>query len=350
MDISTYITALLEENETVIVPGFGAFVSVYKPAVIKENEIIPPGKEIRFLQQVKNNDGLLAMHIARSKKVSYDDSLKKIERAFSKIIYQLDKGEKVTFGELGEFSYNENREITFQPFNTCETILSGGFEPVSIDDLPETTDETAFEPANGQETTVEEIVTAQESSYNNDEVAPIQMETHEGKDNTNRVEIETQDTSDFGTIRKRPVWIWYILAAGVILAVVLILFLNRNKESNADDIKIEVILPEKNIQDAPAETVAKPAETVAKTVNEPVEEIIQPMFYLVGGGFANEENANKFIKQLAETGVTGTLLGKHGNLYLVGIESFKTAQEAYKELNRRMRENPDCKLWVYQKK
>ena len=73
-------------------------------------------------------------------------------------------------------------------------------------------------------------------------------------------------------------------------------------------------------------------------------------YYLVGGGFKNEENAEKFILDLKEKGIDGFKLGKKGSLFLVGIASYKTEADAYNDLNQRIRENPGWELWVYQKK
>ena len=123
MDLTSYITTLLSDNDTVIIPGFGAFISVYKPAVIKENEIIPPGKELKFFPEIKNNDNLLAMQIARAKKISYDDAFKRIERATAKIILQLDKGEKVFFILVDNFRYDQWKVIRELMSELLPTLL-----------------------------------------------------------------------------------------------------------------------------------------------------------------------------------------------------------------------------------
>ena len=82
MRIDKYIKELLLENETVIIPGFGAFISTYKPAEInKENDTIkPPSKEISFNQNIRNNDGLLVGHVADAQGISHFDALKEIEK------------------------------------------------------------------------------------------------------------------------------------------------------------------------------------------------------------------------------------------------------------------------------
>jgi hypothetical protein len=74
-----------------------------------------------------------------------------------------------------------------------------------------------------------------------------------------------------------------------------------------------------------------------------------PKYYLVGGGFKNEENVEKYILLLKEKGIEGIRLGKSGNMYLVGIASFDSEAEAFKSLNEHFKTNPDWSLWVYKK-
>lgn len=357
MDLSILIKILLNDHETVIIPGFGAFVAVYKPAVIRENDIIPPGKEIRFFHQIKNNDGLLAMHIARSKKISYDDAFKRIERAASKIIYQLDKGEKVAFGELGEFSYNEKGEIEFTIFESAEPVIPAGFEPVSLEDVVETAEETQDEPfVEAQSIVTEEPEMKVENGKSEQKLSedsePIQQELKE------EVIQETKKPTlqvPFGEPAKPAVkekkrsfaWLWILLLIVGIPVVAFFLFKNGKqtpKDAEPGEIKIEIAQPEI----ANTDTVQS-ADTMATAVSQPTSNSLTAKYHLVGGGFKSEENAVKFINRLKERGIEGTLLGQNGNMFLVGIASFNTKEEAFDELNRRMRENPEWKLWVHEK-
>ncbi len=147
MKLAKYIHDLLLENETVIIPGFGAFISTYKPAVISETEIKPPSKEISFTRQIRNNDGMLvtaiATAIARKAKISQPNALKRIERERENILYQLDRGEKVVVENLGVLFYNEKNEIQFSPFHDENLLMdSFGFEPITVADAVEKPEET----------------------------------------------------------------------------------------------------------------------------------------------------------------------------------------------------------------
>lgn len=353
MDLTSYITALLSDNDTVIIPGFGAFISVYKPAVIKENEIIPPGKELKFFAQIKNNDNLLAMQIARAKKISYDDAFKRIERATAKIILQLDKGEKVVFGELGEFSYDENGIIQFTHYQAENPITQVGYEPVSLEDVVETPEEivNSEEPV-AEEKIIEEIseaesvetdqiineITADESS----QPEPVDLQKFKKADYEDHPEVIIEPKR-----KKNFIWLWILLAVIIIAAVLYFFFADKTKapENNnrlSQEIKKEQVLPE-----TPKSDSMQPADS--SVISQSPAVVSATQYHLVGGGFKSEENALKFIDQLKSKGIEGKLLGQKGKVFLVGIASYNSESEAYNELNHRMRENPEWKLWVYEK-
>ena len=68
MNIEPYIAQLLYSYQCVTIPGFGAFLTEIQSAQLVEssNSFFPPKKMISFNAYLKNNDGLLANHIAQS--------------------------------------------------------------------------------------------------------------------------------------------------------------------------------------------------------------------------------------------------------------------------------------------
>lgn len=353
MDLTSYITALLSDNDTVIIPGFGAFISVYKPAVIKENEIIPPGKELKFFPQIKNNDNLLAMQIARAKKISYDDAFKRIDRATAKIILQLDKGEKVIFGELGEFSYDENGIIQFMHYQTENPITQVGYQPVSLEDVVETPEEIT----NNEEPVAEEKTAVENSVEESVEVgqivtenSPVESPQPENADLQKFKKADYEENPEVITETKKRgnfVWLWILLAVAVI-AVALFFFLSNKKQVPDNNNQLSQEIKKEQVQQVAAKPDSIKAD-VTSAISQPPAVISVTQYHLIGGGFKNEENAVKFIEQLKSKGIEGRLLGQKGKVFLVGIASFNSESEAYNELNRRMRENPEWKLWVYEK-
>ncbi len=353
MDLTSYITTLLSDNDTVIIPGFGAFISVYKPAVIKENEIIPPGKELKFFPEIKNNDNLLAMQIARAKKISYDDAFKRIERATAKIILQLDKGEKVVFGDLGEFSYDENGIIQFLHYQAEKPITQAGYEAVSIEDVVETPEEiTDNQESAPEEPTVEEI---QKAGSAETEQTGNEIHQDENKQKGNvvlpefkkAVYEENPEVMIEPNKKKNLVWLWVLLFVIIVGTALYFFMANKkqapeNKNRLSEEIKKEQVLPTATKPDS-----IQPVDS--SVVSQSPAMVSGTQYHLIGGSFKNEENALKFIDQLKSKGIEGKLLGQKGKVFLVGIASYNSESEAYNELNRRMRENPEWKLWVYEK-
>ena len=140
MNLGKYIRQLLPENETVIIPGFGALISEYKPAQIDEGtgKINPPSKKISFTPKIKNNDGLLVGFIAQSEQIPIQEALNRVEQKRDEILYQLDKGEKVILEDAGVLLYNKNREIQFEPTEELNLLPDAfGLDSISLKDEPE---------------------------------------------------------------------------------------------------------------------------------------------------------------------------------------------------------------------
>lgn len=352
MKLAKYIHELLLENETVIYPGFGAFISNYKPAEIKENEIIPPSREISFTRQFRNDDGVLVTSIARKAKISQPNAMKRIDRERENMFYLLDKGEKVTIENVGILFTNEKKEIQFTPF-TDENFLSQsfGFESVKIEDTVEKPDIAENEEVTTQTIKEEETVEKEIAETVEDKKEPVAEKPIE--------KFELPKSLPDWAIQKQPekkktTWYWYLLILIPVLIAGYFVFRNNstpkyseniqdNKEINANSVVQEqsITAPDS----AQIDTIQK-AETVSADVVKPENSTENSKFYIIGGGFKSEENAQKYIVRLKEKGMEGTMIGKKGNMYLVSIASYNTEQEAYNALNEMVKTNPEWKLWV----
>lgn len=348
--LAKYIHELLLENETVIYPGFGAFISNYKPAEIKENEIIPPSREISFTRQFRNDDGVLVTSIARKAKISHPNAQKRIDRERENMFYLLDKGEKVTIENVGFLFTNEKNEIQFTPFGD-ENLLSEsfGFESVKIEDtvekpntleteeVTEQTIETDVKAENENEETVENV---------NEPVTEKPKEKFELPKSLPDWAIEKQPE------KKKTTWYWYLLILIPVIIAGYFIFRDNSasklseKQQYKDEVNTNSV-----VQDQPIHATDSAQKTEIDSVDLVKTEISTEIskYYIVGGGFKNEENAQKFIVRLKEKGIEGTMIGKKGNMFLVAIASYNTEKEAYNALNEMVKTNPDWKLWVSQK-
>ncbi|MCF8231170.1 MAG: HU family DNA-binding protein [Bacteroidales bacterium] len=111
-----YISTLLYENDCVIIPGLGGFVSNYEPAHIEgdRNRFVPPYKKILFNSRLTSNDGLLANHIATTEGVTYKEAMKIIERFVDQCKRKLEENRKVRFSGIGTLFKDENDKLLFE--------------------------------------------------------------------------------------------------------------------------------------------------------------------------------------------------------------------------------------------
>ena len=443
MKFEQHIHELLKENDTVIIPGFGAFISKYKPAEIGENEIVPPSKEISFTKEIRNNDGLLVGYIAETEKISHFDALKLIEKERENIIFLLDKREEVKLERTGILSLNEKNEIQFVPEPDESLLLdSFGLEPVSLIDLNDTNtveesepieirepekangptrdetsesnhriDEDSEEHASPEEKPVtqpeqgseeisgateikeqEEEVTSKESKDISDpeehraeeqpieEVKPLIAEPEIEKKPVDEKLISEEVTSEpknqepIPVSEKEPVFnpkneseekkkrggFWYLLILIPIIIAGVYILRNQKKDSNTPTTK-EVMTPEqaspevkqKEILSDSAQNV-RIEEQVTDSANSvvPMDEKTELAvsdsykFYLVGGGFKEEENAETYLNELKEKGLEPFHMGKRGNFYMIGIGKYKTEAEAVRAKREYTENHPGSGAWI----
>nr|WP_282189157.1 SPOR domain-containing protein [Maribellus sp. YY47] len=72
-------------------------------------------------------------------------------------------------------------------------------------------------------------------------------------------------------------------------------------------------------------------------------------FFLVGGSFKEEENAETYLQQLKDDGYQPFHLGKYGTYYIVGIGRYNTEREALKARDEYTATNPNSGVWVLEK-
>jgi nucleoid DNA-binding protein len=125
MDITAFIRELLFSHDCVIIPNFGGFIGNYTPARIDKNSstFYPPLKLISFNRNLNNNDGLLVGRISDAAKIGYGDARNIVEEFVSSLRRKLERGEKVTFDNIGSFINNQEGNVQFEPDRTVNYHL-----------------------------------------------------------------------------------------------------------------------------------------------------------------------------------------------------------------------------------
>lgn len=315
MNIEHYIGQLLYRYQCVTVPGFGAFLTEIQSAqwVESANSFFPPKKLISFNTNIKNNDGLLANHIARAEKTSYEYAISAIQYEVLNWKKELEKNRILTIKNIGSFSLNATDNLIFTPsdqknYLTASFGLGSFIAPVVKREFFEEKEEVI------EETPVISLVTEERNGRSYLKYAAI-----------------------------------FILGLGLAGSAAYSVYQN--------EIVSERVLVEKAVQKQVESKIQEatffiksPMAPVTLSVKSDIEEIKEEKlpYHVVAGAFRDESNAEQVLKKLTKMGYEARRLevNKHG-LYPVLYGSFATYAEAQKVKNEvRESENPEAWLLI----
>ena len=125
--ITNYLKELLNDNECVIIPEFGAFISKRHSATIDyaTHRFLPPYKEIVFNDKLNNGDDILVDFISKKENISKEDSLIKIQNFVNQAAAVLDVNNEFVMEGLGKMRKFGN-DYVFE-MNTAENLLGDSF-------------------------------------------------------------------------------------------------------------------------------------------------------------------------------------------------------------------------------
>ena len=132
MKIELYIAQLLYRYQCVTVPGLGAFLTEIQSAQLNEssNSFSPPKKMISFNANLKNNDGLLANHIAQAEKTSYEYAVSAIQYEVFNWKKTLEENGFYAIKNVGDLSLNADSNILFTPYDQTNYLTNSfGLSP-----------------------------------------------------------------------------------------------------------------------------------------------------------------------------------------------------------------------------
>ena len=310
MQIEKHISDLLYRYQCVTVPGFGAFLTETVSAHVtgSASSFFPPKKVVSFNANVKNNDGLLANHVALQEKMSYELAVIKIGDVVNEWTYLLQNHNRVVLKNIGEISVNNEMNWVFEPANTVNYLTdSFGLTPFVS---PEITREVLKQEVEALE-----------------EKAPI-IFTPERK-------------KDYSYLKYAAIFVVMLGAGGF-----------GYKTYYDQQIETKTLAVQKNVQEKVQQqiqeatfVISAPVEAVELSVTAPVEEKMP--YHLVAGAYRSEENANKAIAELKAAGFENAKMlpiNKH-NLYPVVYGSFKNLNEAQTE-RKNIQKSHNAEAWL----
>ena len=289
MNISPYIAQLLYRYQCVTVPGFGAFLTEIQSAQLIEssNSFFPPKKIISFNAYLKNNDGLLANHIAQAEKTSYEYAISAIQYEVFNWKKALQENGLFAIKNVGDFSLNADKNLIFTPYDQTNYLSNSfGLAP--------------FVSPKVKRELFEQKIEALED----ENVIPLIPERR-----------KTTAYLKYAAI--------FVLGLGLTGAVVYPIYQQQ--------IVNETILVEQSVQMKVQNKIQEatffienPIPAVTLTVKE-----VKMSYHVVAGAFREEKNANKIFHQLSDQGYKARRIpqNKYG-LFPVLYGSYATFPEA----------------------
>ena len=309
MKIEQYISQLLFRYQCVTVPGFGAFLTKFQSAQLDENShsFYPPKKMVSFNPFIKNNDGLLANHLAQAEKISYEIAVNSIQNEVSHWKTKIQELGSFSVKNVGDFSLNSENNIVFVPTDQIN-YLTASFGLSSF-----------VSPAVKREVYKEEVEQLEEK-------APV-IFTPEKRRN-------------YSVLKYAAV---FLLSAGITGTVGYKYYENKIAQ---DTLIVETNVQKKVNQKIQEATfyISNPLPAVTLTV--PAEKL---PYSVVAGAFRIESNAEKKYQRLLELGFKKAKRlapNKHG-LFPVVYGSYSTYSEAHEAMkNIQKLDNKDAWLLV----
>ncbi|MEN9908059.1 MAG: hypothetical protein RLZZ540_1208 [Bacteroidota bacterium] len=314
MNIEHYIGQLLYRYQCVTVPGFGAFLTEIQSAqwVESANSFFPPKKLISFNTNIKNNDGLLANHIARAEKTSYEYAISAIQYEVLNWKKALEQNKMLTIKNVGSFVLTATNNLVFTPLEQ-KNYLTSSFGLSSF-----------VSPVVKRDSSVETAEVIEES--------PV-------------ISLVTEERNGRSYLKYAAI---FVLGLGLLGSVGYPVYQNQ--------IASETVLVEQAVQKQVESKIQEATffikspmapVTLSVKVNKETKEV-KMSYHVVAGAFRDESNAQQVLKKLTKMGYKARRLevNKHG-LYPVLYGSFATYAEAQKVKNEvRESENPEAWLLV----
>ena len=315
MNIEPYIAQLLYRYQCVTVPGFGAFLTEIQSAQLIESShsFFPPKKTISFNAHLKNNDGLLANHIAQAEKTSYEFAISAIQFEVFNWKKALQENGLFSIKNVGNFSLNADKNLIFTPYDQTNYLtnsfgLSAFVSPVVKREI------------------FEQKIEALEENIEEKEVIAFEPE------------IERRKASPY--LKYAAV---FVLALGIAGGVGYPVYQQQ--------IASETLLVEQSVQKQVQNKIQEatffietPIPAVTLNIKEVKEEKLS--YHIMAGAFRDEKNAEKIFEKLTNQGFKARRIpqNKHG-LFPVLYGSYATFAEAEKAKQEIQKtENPDA--WV----
>ena len=386
IELERHIEILLLNNDCVIVPELGGFMTHHIEARYDEhdNMFLPPQRTLGFNPQLKLNDSLLAQSYIEAYDISYPEAIRRIEAEVTELKQRLESEGTYELNDLGVLSVNAEGKLEFEPCEagilTPELYGLSSFEmhPLAVAKKP------VAEPAAEAEHDIEADAQPDTAAA----VLPLTPDTDE----------EQEDDAHGITIKMSWIRNAVAVAAAVLLFFIITTPVSNNDMSTVS--KSQVTLPvivrdtnfklpdepthqmvEEALQQAADNTMAaaakdttaltadaekdegevsgsddaisgrevKGGEKAAERVAE-AETSAESYYCIVLASQVSEPNANEFVGKLRQQGLSDARVYLNNNIRRVICGKYSSSDEAHLAVNKIHQMAGLADAWVYQVK
>ena len=136
--LGKYVEALLQENDCVVLPSFGAFIAHTNAAsyVNDEHTFLPPTRSLGFQRELTSDDGLLTSYLMLKGGIGFSEARSVVNRYVDRLRDTLGVDGAVKLPGVGRLRQDIRGNITFEPASVSVTAPAlFGLEALAIRDL-----------------------------------------------------------------------------------------------------------------------------------------------------------------------------------------------------------------------
>ena len=296
MQLAKHINYLLLRYDCVTVPGFGAFLGTPIPAEldIDKETIYPPTKQISFNEQLQSNDGLLANSISVEQQTSYEQAVRLVHKEVVRWKSKLHDGKTIELDHIGKLHLNAEKNVVFVPTKDYNHLAeSFGLYPVQAQKI---------DRAKVLKSTPKII------DFNNDR---------------GQNQLDSQGTNS-NPLR-------YVAAAAAAVVIGYAGFMAYGDYTQDQQISQEFQLRQEAKQE-----VQQAVFDLGELPKLSIQTIPQEAYHIIGGAFAVESNADRYLTQLYQKGFFSAqkLAPNSYGLHMVALGSRVDRSEAINFLRK----------------
>ena len=348
MPIDRDIHNLLFQHDCVIVPGFGGFLTHYRPARLDEQRrlVHPPSKELSFNKHLVRQDGLLVDLLVRCEGVDFQAAKNRIEEEVGEWRWKLQRQGRLEVPQVGTFFHDHEQNLQFEPDRRVNFLKDAyGLRPVAAVPVlkPENLPKAIPAPLSGPEPEPEESRRAPAFLAAAAAVAILLTAATWWVVDTNGLKSislggfelpSSNEPARYVNPGAPPAGIEAPVEASIWKIPTGVYGIHEMPVAGKE-------VPAVAVDFGQAPTKTEPESTAVETP------VVRSRYHIIGGCFLEKENADRFISELQAKGFAASLIDRKGGLYRVAYGSYPVKSTAVEALDAvRKEEAPDAWMLV----